>query len=132
MGIIIPLFLIILTSIIIWKSSDGFDIASSYLGRNLSDGVKGATINAISSSLPELLTTIFFLVFLKDAKGFSGGIGTVAGSAVFNAMIIPAFSVLVVYYYKISKSIKVSKNVIIKRQHLITVSPNYINLNYLL
>lgn len=114
MGIIIPLFLIILTSIIIWKSSDGFDIASSYLGRNLSDGVKGATINAISSSMPELLTTIFFLVFLKDAKGFSGGIGTVAGSAVFNAIIIPAFSVLVVYYYKISKSIKVSKNVIFR------------------
>ena len=82
------------------------------MGRNLSDGVKGATINAISSSLPELLTTIFFLVFLKDAKGFSGGIGTVAGSAVFNAMIIPAFSVLIVYYYKISKSIKVSKNVL--------------------
>ena len=112
MGIIIPLFLIVLTSIIIWKSSDGFDIASSYLGRNLSNGVKGATINAISSSIPELLTTIFFLIFLKDAKGFSGGIGTVAGSAVFNAMIIPALSVIVVYYYKIAPSIKVSKNVI--------------------
>tara|TARA_B100000524_G_scaffold211071_1_gene110438 strand:+ start:273 stop:1373 length:1101 start_codon:yes stop_codon:yes gene_type:complete len=112
MGIIIPLFLIILTSIIIWKSSDGFDIASSYLGRNLSNGVKGATINAISSSMPELLTTIFFLIFLKDAEGFSGGIGTVAGSAVFNAMVIPAFSVIVVYYYKIATSIKVSKNVI--------------------
>ena len=112
MGIIIPLFLIILTSIIIWKSSDGFDIASSYLGRNLSNGVKGATINAISSSMPELLTTIFFLIFLKDAEGFSGGIGTVAGSAVFNAMVIPAFSVIVVYYYKIAPSIKVSKNVI--------------------
>lgn len=114
MGIVIPLLLIILTSIIIWKSSDGFDVASSYLGRNLSDGVKGATINAISSSLPELLTTIFFLVFLKDAEGFSGGIGTVAGSAVFNAMIIPAFSVIVVYYYKIAKAIKVSKKVILR------------------
>ena len=44
------------------NSSDGFDIASSYLGRNLSDGVKGATINAISSSMPELLTSIFFLI----------------------------------------------------------------------
>ena len=112
MGVIIPLFIIVISSIIIWKSSDGFDIASSYLGRNLSDGVKGATINAISSSMPELLTTIFFLIFLKDAEGFAAGIGTVAGSAVFNAMIIPAFSVIVVYYYKISTSIRVSKNVI--------------------
>ena len=112
MGIIIPIILIIITSIIIWKSSDGFDVASSYLGRNLSNGVKGATINAISSSMPELLTTIFFLIFLKDAEGFSGGIGTVAGSAVFNAMIIPAFSVIAVYYYGISKNIKISKNVV--------------------
>ena len=44
MGILIPIILIVLTSIVIWKSSDGFDVASSYLGRNLSNGVKGATI----------------------------------------------------------------------------------------
>ena len=112
MGVVIPLILIILTSVVIWKSSDGFDKASTYLGRNLSDGVKGATINAISSSMPELLTTIFFLIFLKDAEGFSGGIGTVAGSAVFNAMIIPALSIMVVYFYGISKSVIVSKKVI--------------------
>lgn len=122
MGIIIPLLLIVITSIIIWKSSDGFDEASSYLGRKLSNGVKGATINAISSSMPELLTTIFFLVFLKDAEGFSAGIGTVAGSAIFNAMIIPAFSVIVVYYYKISKSIKVSKNVIYRDSFSLLIS----------
>ena len=110
MGVVIPLILIILTSVIIWKSSDGFDKASTYLGRNLSDGVKGATINAISSSMPELLTTIFFLIFLKDAEGFSGGIGTVAGSAVYNAIIIPALSIMVVYFYnfKICNNIKKS------------------------
>ena len=112
MGVVIPLILIILTSVIIWKSSDGFDKASTYLGRNLSDGVKGATINAISSTMPELLTTFFFLIFLKDAEGFSGGIGTVAGSAVFNAMIIPALSIMVVYFYGISKSVTISKKVI--------------------
>ena len=112
MGVVIPLILIILTSVIIWKSSDGFDKASTYLGRNLSDGVKGATINAISSSMPELLTTIFFLIFLKDAEGFSGGIGTVAGSGVFNAMIIPALSIMVVYFYGISKSVTISKRLL--------------------
>ena len=122
MGIIIPIILIVVTSIVIWKSSDGFDVASSYLGRNLSNGVKGATINAISSSMPELLTTIFFLIFLKDAEGFSGGMGTVAGSAVFNAMIIPAFSVLAVYYYGISKTIKISKNVIYRDSFALLIS----------
>jgi cation:H+ antiporter len=122
MGILIPIILIVVTSIVIWKSSDGFDVASSYLGRNLSNGVKGATINAISSSIPELLTTVFFLIFIKDAEGFSGGMGTVAGSAVFNAMIIPALSVLAVYYYGISKTIKISKNVIYRDSFALLIS----------
>ena len=109
MGIIIPLLLIVFSSIIIWKASNGFDDASSYLGRNLTEGVKGATINAISSSMPELLTSIFFLLFLKDSEGFSGGLGTVVGSAVFNAMVIPALSIIAVIYYGVSKTIEVSK-----------------------
>ena len=37
-----------------------FERASSYLGRNMAPGVQGATINAIGSSIPELLTAIFF------------------------------------------------------------------------
>ena len=74
MGIIIPLLLIVISSLVIWRSSNGFEDASSFLGRNLTDGVKGATINAISSSIPELLTSIFFLLFLKDSEGFSGGL----------------------------------------------------------
>ena len=74
--------------------------------------------------MPELLTTVFFLIFLKDAEGFSGGMGTVAGSAVFNAMIIPAFSVLAVYYYGISKTIKISKNVMGFRNYTKKFFPN--------
>ena len=112
MGIVIPLLLIVFSSLIIWRASNGFDDASSFLGRNLTEGVKGATINAISSSIPELLTSIFFLIYLKDSEGFSGGLGTIAGSAVFNAMVIPALSIIVVIYYGISKTIEVSRKVI--------------------
>lgn len=112
MGIIIPLLLIVISSLVIWRTSNGFEDASSFLGRNLTDGVKGATINAISSSIPELLTSIFFLLFLKDSEGFSGGLGTVAGSAVFNAMVIPALSIIAVVYYGVSKTIQISKKVI--------------------
>ena len=82
MGIIIPLLFILICCLIIWKASDGFEVSSEYLGRNMSDGVRGATINAIASSMPELFTTIFFLLYLKDTDGFSGGIGTTAGSAI--------------------------------------------------
>jgi Ca2+/Na+ antiporter len=112
MGIILPLLLVLLASLIIWRASDAFETASDYLGRNLSDGVKGATINAIASSMPELFTSMFFLFVLKDVNGFSGGIGTTAGSAIFNSMIIPAIAILAVVYAGITSRIKVSQKVI--------------------
>jgi cation:H+ antiporter len=97
LGITIPILIIILSSYIIWKSTDSFETAADYLGRNMSRGVKGATINAIASSMPEFLTTMFFLFYLKDqgefADSFSGGLGVTAGSAVFNILIIP-FAIL--------------------------------------
>lgn len=112
MGILIPLFLVIICCVIIWKASDGFAVASDYIGRNLSEGVRGATINAIGSSLPEVFTCFFFLFYLKDVDGFSGGIGTTAGSAIFNGMIIPAFVILVVILTGLAKNITVSQKVL--------------------
>ena len=41
--ILISILLIAVTCLVIWKASDGFEVASEYLGRNLSDGVRGAT-----------------------------------------------------------------------------------------
>ena len=114
MGIIIPVLLVITSCLIIWRACDGFDTASRYIGRNLSDGVRGATINAISSSIPELFTTAFFLLFLKDTNGFSAGIGTTAGSAVFNAVVIPALVILVVTFFLKKENIYVSKKVILR------------------
>lgn len=114
MTIVVSLVLIILTCVIIWRASDGFETASEYLGRNLSEGVRGATINAIGSSMPELLTTIFFLFVLQDKDGFAGGIGTTAGSAVFNGVIIPALVILVVVGYGIAKGVKVSRKVVLR------------------
>ena len=114
MQILLALALILISCLIIWKASDGFEVASEYLGRNMSEGVRGATINAIGSSMPELFTTIFFLLYLTDTDGFSGGIGTTAGSAIFNGMIIPAVVIFVVLLSGIAKSINVSKKVILR------------------
>ena len=88
--------------------------ASEYIGRNLSDGVRGATINAVASSMPEVFTSLFFLFIMKDAEGFSGGIGTTAGSAIFNSMVIPAVSVLAVIGIGLTKSVKVSQKVMLR------------------
>lgn len=93
-GVLIPLVLIAWTCLVIWRACDGFEIASEYLGRNLSDGVRGGTINAISSSIPEFLTTLIALFVLADEEGFAIGLGTTAGSALFNGMIIPAACIL--------------------------------------
>ena len=85
-----------LASLVINVACASFDDASEYLGRNLPNGVKGATINAIGSSLPELLTTLFLLFVYHDRDGFSAGIATCAGSAVFNLAVIPAVCILAV------------------------------------
>ncbi|NOR87517.1 MAG: sodium:calcium antiporter [Bacteroidales bacterium] len=114
MGVFLLFFYVILTCLIIWKASDGFEAAASYLGRHMTEGVKGATINAVASSMPELLTTFFFLFYLGDEDGFSGGIGTTAGSAIFNGMIIPAAVIFVVVFSGMAKNIVVSRKVLLR------------------
>lgn len=112
--IILSFLLIFFSCLVIWRASDGFETASDYLGRNLSDGVRGATINAIGSSMPELITTLFFLFILRDKDGFAGGIGTTAGSAIFNGMIIPAMIILVVIFKNSKNYVTVSRKVILR------------------
>ncbi|CAM9973140.1 unnamed protein product [Chrysoparadoxa australica] len=114
MGILIPLILITICCVVIWRAGDGFMTASEYIGRNLSDGVRGATINAVASSMPEVFTSLFFLFIMKDAEGFSGGIGTTAGSAIFNSMVIPAVSVLAVIGIGLTAKVQVSQKVMLR------------------
>ena len=101
-GLLLPLLLIVFCGYVIWRAGDTFLEGSNYIGRNLRDGVKGATINAVASSMPELFIALFFLFFLKDVTGFSG-VGTSFGSVLFNSLIIPSAAVLGV----LSKSKKV-------------------------
>ena len=61
-GLIIPLILIFFCGYVIWRAGDTFLEGSNYIGRNLKDGVKGATINAVASSMPELFIALFFFV----------------------------------------------------------------------
>ena len=114
MGLLIPLIIIALCCLVIWRAGDGFMVASEYVGRNLSEGVRGATINAIASSMPEVFTSFFFLFVLNDATGFSGGIGTTAGSAIFNSMVIPAVSTIAVISMGAVKKIEVSRKVLFR------------------
>lgn len=111
---IISILIIIGSMLVIWRASDGFEAASQYLGRNLSDGVRGATINAIGSSMPELFTTFIGLVALKNTDGFAFGVGTTAGSAIFNAMIIPAVVILAVIGKRLTNGVTLSRKVVLR------------------
>lgn len=102
------------SSWLIAKACDGFEAAADYLGRNMGEGTKGATINAIGSSMPELLVTFIYLFLFADTTGFAGGIGTTAGSAVFNAMVIPGLVIFYVVWRNRNVSIQVSRSVIIR------------------
>ncbi|MGM5481553.1 MAG: sodium:calcium antiporter [Nanobdellota archaeon] len=102
---LISLTVIILTSAIIFVTGNIFASRSSRLGSYLgmSPSVKGATLDAISSSLPEFLVALFGVLFFNT---FEVGIGTIAGSALFNLLIIPAICVLVApVAFKINKEV---------------------------
>ncbi len=88
------ILIIVVTSLIIYYSGKQFASASSEIGEyfNLPRSVKGATLDAVASSFPELMIGIFSVVFFKE---FSIGVGTIAGSVLFNTLIIPSLAVLV-------------------------------------
>ena len=115
MEALIPLMYILLACMGIMYSCNLFEPASDYLGRNMAPGVKGALINAAGSSLPELFTTFILLFYYTDMDGFTGGIATTAGSAVFNAVLIPAVVILAVTVYKLStSSIQIDRKTLIR------------------
>ncbi len=119
---LVSLLFITVSCIVIWRSSHGFEIASDYLGRKLPPGIKGATLNAIASSMPEFLTTLFFLFSLKSAEGFSGGLGVTSGSALFNLLIIPATVVLMLFSVGRGRNIVLNKWVLMREGAVLLVS----------
>ncbi|MHA1538956.1 MAG: sodium:calcium antiporter [Alphaproteobacteria bacterium] len=121
----IYIFGVLLSMLIIWRACDGFESASGYLGRNMSDGVRGATFNAIGSSIPELMTTAIALLIYADNEGFSFGIGTTAGSAIFNSAIIPSLIIVTVLSISVVAKITISRKVII-RDGLFLIASNWL------
>ena len=105
MSIVIALGVIILSSIVIYFAGNRFAESSSKIGDyfNLPRDVKGATFDAVSSSLPELLVALYSVIFFKQ---FEVGIGTIAGSALFNLLVIPGICVFVApVAFKVSKKV---------------------------
>lgn len=128
--LLLSILAIFLSCLIIWRSSRGFEVASDYLGRKLPAGIKGATLNAIASSMPEFLTTMFFLFYLRDAEGFSGGLGVTSGSALFNLLIIPALVVIVLFSTGKGSLLVLNKRVLL-REGVVLLIAQVLFINFL-
>ncbi len=103
---------VVVISIVIWQACDPFADAAQHIGDrfHLPGSVRGATLDAIASSLPELFTGIFFVIVAMTAsggevsqaeasgEGYGATVATCAGSAVYNMILIPAFVALVISY----------------------------------
>jgi len=103
---------IIVATYILWKISSSFDLAANYLTRNIGEGIKGPTINAIASSLPEIFISSMFLFYYGDVRGFSAGYATIIGSSAFNITLIPVVSFFVVFYNQKVKNFEVDRSII--------------------
>ena len=108
------ILLILLSTYVIFKASYSFDLAASFLTRKMPAGIKGPTINAVASSLPELLISFLFLFYFEDLEGFSAGYAAIIGSAAFNICIIPCIAALTFFYHNNKDSIKLDNTVIIQ------------------
>lgn len=94
MAVMLNMAVIFVTSIAIFYAGKMFARASSRIGDyfKLPKSVKGATLDAVSSSSPELMIALFSVIAFNK---FEVGIGTVVGSAMFNLLFIPAICVFV-------------------------------------
>ena len=89
-----PFLMVLLSCYLLKHLCDQFEIGANFLGRNMPAGVKGATINAAGSSMPEMFTVVACLFFFNDPQMVLVGLGVTAGSAIFNGCVIPALAIL--------------------------------------
>jgi len=90
---IVHILVILGTAVGIWLFSDLLSKGTNAIGIRfgIDPGVRGATLDAVASSFPEFCTVVIALF----AGAFDAGVGTIAGSALYNILVIPAVSVLV-------------------------------------
>ena len=80
----------------------------------MGEGIKGPTVNAVASSLPELMISSLFLFFYKDINGFSAGFATIIGSSAFNIAIIPVIAYIFAFKKNQIQAFKVDKKIVLQ------------------
>ena len=99
-------------SVLISQACDPFADAAQWVGCRfrLPPSVRGATLDAIASSMPELFTGLFFVIvalsgdkdqsqrLMDSAEGYGSTIATCAGSSIYNLVLIPAVCAIAVSF----------------------------------
>ena len=102
----------VVISILISEACDPFADAAQWVGCRLKlpPSVRGATLDAIASSMPELFTGLFFVAvalsgdkdnaqrLLDSAEGYGSTIATCAGSSIYNLILIPAVCAIAISF----------------------------------
>ena len=114
-------------SVLISEACDPFADAAQWVGCRfrLPPSVRGATLDAIASSMPELFTGLFFVIvalfgtkgqaeqMIASAEGYGSTIATCAGSSIYNLILIPAVCAIVMSFSRRDRPhIDVSREVV--------------------
>ncbi len=114
-------------AVLISEACDPFADAAQWVGCRLRipPSVRGATLDAVASSMPELFTGLFFVSLamtasddqaqqlLDSAEGYGSTIATCAGSSIYNLVLIPAVCAIAMSFYRRERPyIDVSREVV--------------------
>lgn len=116
----LAILFLVLGSYIVSKASDKLGDVLHVLGLKLHipTSVRGATFDAISSSFPEFTTAMIAVLFYQSFEDI--GVPTIAGSGIFNILLIPMASIIA---FKGSElRIKVQKQGVLRDMIFYTVS----------
>lgn len=106
---------VVVISIVIWQACDPFADAAQWIGEyyHLPGSVRGATLDAVASSMPELFTGLFFVLVAvagseadyaarhqASGEGYGSTIATAAGSAIYNMILIPAVVAIIISFWR--------------------------------
>lgn len=107
----IAIIMLLVMSFFMSKASDKLGDVLHVLGvkLNIPTSVRGATFDAISSSFPEFSTAMIAVLVFNDFSNV--GVPTIAGSGIFNILIIPMLSILA---YKGNEIIKADRRYILR------------------
>lgn len=90
----IPMLQVFAACWLLAKGCGAFEQAANYFGRNMPAGIKGASVNAVGSSMPEMMSGFVLLFWYNDPAAFAIALGITAGSGVFNTAVIPPLAIL--------------------------------------